>query len=34
VLLAKGQVDKSLKIFESAINDLKLDSKEGEEHLF
>ena len=32
--MIKGQSDKALKIFESALNDLKLDSKDGETNLY
>ncbi len=29
ILMIKGQIEKALKIFESALNDLKLDTEEG-----
>ena len=34
ILVVKGQLEKAIQIYESAINDLKLDSKEGEIHLY
>jgi tetratricopeptide (TPR) repeat protein len=35
ILMIKGQIDKALKIFDSALNDLKLDTAEGEAgHLY
>lgn len=34
ILMIKGQIDKAQKIFESALNELKLNDSEGEGHLY
>mmetsp|Transcript_26553 Transcript_26553/g.19903 ORF Transcript_26553/g.19903 Transcript_26553/m.19903 type:complete len:268 (+) Transcript_26553:184-987(+) len=34
ILIIKGQLDKALRIFENALNDLKLDSEEGQSQLY